>query len=132
MIKRVESIFLGSPNAKKLAEFYRDTVGLKVSLEAEMGDNQEMVYGFTMKGGSDFVVLDHSKVKEKNSRPERYIINFEVDDIESEVKRLKKTKTKLITDIYHIENYGQIATFEDIDGNYFQFVQIRPTPNQDK
>jgi predicted enzyme related to lactoylglutathione lyase len=129
MIKSVESILLASPNAKKLAGFYRDTVGLKVTMEAEMGENKEMVFGFSLKGGSDFVIVDHSQVKDKNNKPQRYIINFEVDDIEKEVKRMKKTSTKLITDIYHIENYGQIATFEDIDGNYFQFVQVRPTPN---
>ena len=53
------------------------------------------------------------------------MINLEVDDIEKEVERLKKAKVKLIQDIYHIEDYGKIATFEDIDGNYFQLVQVR-------
>jgi predicted enzyme related to lactoylglutathione lyase len=53
------------------------------------------------------------------------MINLEVDDIEGEVARLKKKKVKVIAGIYHIQDYGYIATFEDPDGNYFQFVQVR-------
>jgi predicted enzyme related to lactoylglutathione lyase len=94
-------------------------------MEAEMGDAGDKVYGFSTKGGSDFVVMDHSEVKGKNKDPTRYMINFEVDDIEKEVSRLKKFRVKLLADIYHIENYGHVATFEDPDGNYFQIVQIR-------
>ena len=53
------------------------------------------------------------------------MFNLEVDDIEKEVKRLKHARAKLVQDIYHIEDYGKIATFEDVDGNYFQLVQVR-------
>jgi len=31
----------------------------------------------------------------------------------------------LVQDTYHIEGYGYISTFEDVDGNYFQLVQVR-------
>lgn len=55
------------------------------------------------------------------------IVNLEVDDIEKEVKRVEEKGAKKKQDIYHIEGYGLIATFEDIDGNFFQFVQIRAT-----
>ena len=41
-------------------------------------------------------------------------------------KVVKKNKGKLVADIYHVEDYGKIATFEDIDGNYFQLAQVRP------
>ena len=57
--------------------------------------------------------------------PGRYILNFEVDNIEEEVKRVKNAKAKLVKDIYHVEDYGYIATFEDPDGNYFQLVKTR-------
>ena len=53
------------------------------------------------------------------------MINFEVDKIEPEVERVKKAGAKLIQEIYHVESYGYIATFEDIDGNYFQLVQVQ-------
>lgn len=53
------------------------------------------------------------------------MLNIEVDDEEKEVKRLKDAGVKMVADIYHVEGYGHIATFEDVDGNYFQFVQVR-------
>ena len=64
-------------------------------------------------------------MKGKNKNPERYMINFEVDDIKKEVKRLDKAKVKKIADTYHLEGYGWVVTFADIDGNYFQLVQVR-------
>lgn len=125
MIKGVESILIGSENAAKLATFYKDIVGLKQTMSFEMGEKGESGFMFEMKDSATIVIMDHSKVKGKNKESSRIIMNLEVDDIEEEVKRLKKTKAKLIQDIYHVEDYGQIATFEDIDGNYFQFVQVR-------
>lgn len=124
MVHNIESILLGSNNATKLAEFYKKKVGLKVTMEAEMGKGQS-VFAFSFKNGSDFVIMDHNKIKGKNTSPERYMLNFEVDNIEKEVARLKKEKVTLVQDVYHIENYGYIATFEDIDGNYFQLVKTK-------
>lgn len=87
----------------------------------------EELFGFEVKGSSDLYIMHHSKVKGKSKQPERFIVNFEVDNIEKEVARLKKAKVKLVQDIYHVEDYGQIATFSDVDGNYFQLVQVRPS-----
>ncbi|OGK23167.1 hypothetical protein A2954_00570 [Candidatus Roizmanbacteria bacterium RIFCSPLOWO2_01_FULL_37_12] len=124
MFKGIESILLFSENAHELADFYEEKVGLKLTNEFMM-EGKDEGYEFKMKSGSSLNVLDHSEVKGKNKNPQRMIINFEVDDIEKEVKRIKKNKVKLIQDIYHIEGYGHIATFSDIDGNYFQLVQVR-------
>ncbi len=122
MIKGVEGILIGSQNAAKLAKFYKEKVGLKVTFEAVMGDKDEEVYEFGFKGRVGFVILDHSKVKGKNKGPSRIIFNLKVDDIKKEVARLKKAKVKPVQDIYHVQDYGYIATFADIDGNYFQLV----------
>lgn len=126
VIAGIDAVTLFSENAKRLAEFYKDKVGIKFNIEAELGDEGDNLYGLDVKGGSSFYIVDHSKVKGKNSMPERMMINFEVSDIEKEVKDLKKSGVKKIQDIYHVEDYGFIATFEDVDGNYFQLVQIRP------
>jgi predicted enzyme related to lactoylglutathione lyase len=123
MIKGIESITLYSESAKKLADFYKEKVGLNVSLEAEMGKDQE-VYGFTL-GEVTLMVVDGEKIEGKTKEPERFIFNFEVDDIEKETKKLLDAGVKKIEDIHHIESYGYIATFEDTDGNYFQLVQVR-------
>ncbi|KKS97488.1 MAG: hypothetical protein UV73_C0008G0008 [Candidatus Gottesmanbacteria bacterium GW2011_GWA2_43_14] len=128
MIKGIESVLLFSENPKELMEFYRDTLGLKVDMEGEYGDEEELYVGFQPGKGSYMVVMHHSKVKGKNREPERFMVNFEVDNIEKEVARLDKAKVRKIQDIYHVEDYGKIATFVDPDGNYFQLVQIRPSP----
>lgn len=124
MIRGIESVLLFSEDAKKLAKFYEEKVGLKITFEAVMDKDDDM-YEFKMKSGSPLYVIHHSKVKGKNQKPERIMFNLEVDDVEKEVKRLKKNKVKLVQDIYHVEGYGYIATFADIDGNYFQLVQVR-------
>lgn len=120
----MEGILLGSANAKKLADFYKKQVGLKLTMEAELGEKNEGLYVFALKG-CGLYIMDNSKVKGENKQPGRFIFNLEVDNIEKEVKRAKTAKVKLIQDIYHVEDYGKIATFEDADGNYFQFVQTK-------
>jgi predicted enzyme related to lactoylglutathione lyase len=125
MIKGLESILIGSENAAMLAKFYREIVGLKQAMSFELGEKGESGYAFEMEGSASIVVMDHSKVNGKSKDPSRIMFNLEVDDIEKEVERLKEAKVNLIQDIYHVEDYGRIATFEDIDGNYFQFVQTR-------
>lgn len=124
MIRGMESLLIGSENPKKLADFYAQKVGLKITFEGEMGEKNQGFFGIDMKGCGIYI-LPHSKVKGKNKGPERIIFNLEVDNIEKEVKKLDKNKVKKIQDIYHVEDYGLIATFEDVDGNYFQLVQVK-------
>lgn len=125
MIKGIDSVLLFSESAKKLAKFYEEKVGLKNSGVFEMGDKGEEVYMYEWKKGSSLSIIDHSKVKGKNKIPERVMVNFEVDDIKKEVARLKKAGVKVVRGTYHVEGYGWVATFEDLDSNYFQLVQVR-------
>ena len=55
MIEGLESIAIFSKNATKLADFYRVRVGLKVSLEAEMGEESANLFGFEWKGSSNLL-----------------------------------------------------------------------------
>lgn len=127
MFRGLESIILFSENAEKLAQFYKEKVGLKLTLEAEMGDNNEQLFGFDLGGGPGLAIMDHSKVKGENSQPERFIFNIEVSgDLEGTVKKLEAADVEKIQDVYHVENYGYIATFKDSDGNYFQLVKTKP------
>lgn len=125
MIKGIEAVLLSSENAANLAKFYEEKVGLKLGEEMEIGEAGEKGYEFNFGEGSNLYILDHSKVKGKSANPERVMFNLEVSDIEDETKRLKAAGVKVTQDVYHVEGYGLIATFEDPDGNYFQFVQVR-------
>ena len=125
MIRGLESVTVFSENAKNLADFYKEKVGLKTSTEAEMGEKGEEMYEFKFDEGSPLYIIDRSELKGQSQGPKRIIFNLEVDDIEKETKRLKDAGVKVIQDIYHVQGYGMIATFEDTDGNYFQFAQVR-------
>lgn len=127
MIKGIEAVLLFSENAEKLAEFYEEKVELEMITEAEVGEGyEEKFFGFEFgEGKTGLYIMDHSKVKGKHKEPERIMFNLEVTDIEGDVKKLDEKGVKKIQDTYHMEGYGYIATFEDIDGNYFQLVQVR-------
>ena len=125
MINGVDAINLFSANAKKLADFYKNKVGLKVSIEAEMGDNGEEVYGFEFDPGPTLFIMDRPKIPSKSKEPNRFIFSLEVDDIEKETSRLEESGVKKTQDTYHIEGYGYITTFEDLDGNLFQIAQVK-------
>lgn len=124
MIRALEAVIISAENAENLAKFYREKVGLKQSEEMEIGDKGEKGYDFDIIG-TGLYILDHSDIKGKNPLGARVMFNLEVDDIEKEFERLKKEGVKVIQETYHVEEYGLIATFEDPDGNYFQFVQVR-------
>ena len=124
MIKALEAVLIGSEDAGKLAKFYKETVGLKQTMEMELGEEGQKGYDFELEG-ANLYILDHSDVKGKSGDPSRVMFNLEVDDIEKETKRLKDAGVKMVQDVYHVEGYGLITTFQDPDGNYFQFVQVR-------
>lgn len=124
MIRGLEGVLISSEDPKALADFYKEKVGLESGEEFEYGE--EKAVGYMLKlGDMEIGILSHSDIKGKNQSPARIMLNIEVDDEEAEVKRLKEAGVKVVADIYHVEGYGLIATFEDPDGNYFQFVQIR-------
>jgi len=125
MILGIEAILLGSTDAKKLAQFYKDKVGLKISMEMEIGEDDEKAFVVRFENDVAFSIFDHSKVKGKSKDPNRIMFNLEVDNIEKEVKRLKKNGVKLVQDIYHVQDYGFVSTFVDLDGNYFQLVKTK-------
>ncbi|MDO8688426.1 MAG: VOC family protein [Dehalococcoidia bacterium] len=125
MIKGLESVTLFSENAKRLAEFYQEKVGLVLTMEEQMGENNEHLYAFEFSEGGMLAVMDHSGVKGRNQEPDRIIFNLKVADIDQEVKTLDNRGVKKVQDTYPVEGYGVIATFEDVDGNYFQLVQLK-------
>lgn len=115
---------LGSQDSTKLGEFYQDVVGLEAS-EVYESDEGNM-YAFN---DVNLFISPHSDVHGKNSQAARHILNIIVDDIDNEVEGLKSRGAKVVKDTYDMEGYGRIATFEDIDGNFFQFVEPFSTAN---
>lgn len=126
MIKGVDGVTIASKNATALANFYQDKVGIKIKEEYEMGEGMS---AFEMAAGSaiSFMIIDLPSLSDKASDPDRIWINFEVDDIEKSTEEIAGKGVKKLRDTFHIEGYGYVTTFEDMDGNAFQIAQVRET-----
>lgn len=68
MIKGIESITLSSENAKNLADFYKDKVGLDRTIEAEIGDNGKNLFGFEITGSPTLYIMDQNQTQLKLKR----------------------------------------------------------------
>lgn len=124
LIKGLDAVIISSENTKVLADFYKEKVGIKFNSEFEYGEEGASGYMFSL-GNVGFTIMPSMEVKGKNQSPGRIMLNIEVDDCEAECKRLKDAGLNCTQDVYHIEGYGYVCTFEDPDGNHFQLVQVR-------
>jgi predicted enzyme related to lactoylglutathione lyase len=124
MIRGLDTLTINSANANELANFYQDKVGVKIKEEYEMGEGAR-AFEMDTGEGSSFFITAHSEVQGKSKDPMRIVFNFEVDDIDKAIAEVTGKGVKTIAEKYHIEGYGYVATFEDLDGNHFQLVQVR-------
>lgn len=125
MIVGIHSISLFSHDAPRLARFYRDVLHLPTSHEGECprGDDNEKAFDFVLPDGRPLFVVDHSEVNGPNRNPERIIINFAVEDLETSVTALRAAGVRQIGDCYEVPALGRIATFADPDDNFIQLLQ---------
>lgn len=122
-VVRVTTFILNitSGQAEELRQFYRDVV----CLEAAPG-----VSAFAFKVGGGFLSIDgHSEVHGPAKEPQRYLINFLVDDLAAEQQRLEARGVTFIRRAgrqeWGAERGALISTFLDPDGNYCQLVELR-------
>lgn len=110
----LNSIMIGTQKPKELNEFYEKVFGKKADMI------EEGWYGWQI-GKTFFSIGIHSEVKGKAKEPERIILNFETKDVKNEFERIEKTGAKVVKKPYEMQGMW-IATFEDLDGNYFQLM----------
>lgn len=111
------SFFIFSENSEKLADFYQKVFA------KDPDWNMEGYFGF-MVGKTAVTIGQHDKVKGKNPNPERIMFNLETEEVEEEFKRIKSLGADIIAEPYHPgeDPKTTIATFADIDGNFFQLM----------
>lgn len=127
MIKKIENtetLLIFSPDAARLSRFYKDQVGLTLVFSRIVGKENEKIYSFELNEGSILFIADATR-KMKNDLGKN-ILNFEVEGIMNETRRLEDMGIKKIHDVEGIENFGYVSAFEDIDGNYFQLIEPLP------
>lgn len=116
------SILVFSEKPDALAAFYKQVFGSKPIWESD---------GYTtFEVGSGFITIGlHSDVHGKNADPARIMFNLETEEVEKEFERIKALGAHIIKEPYapdETDGEGQIATFADPDGNYFQLVSPMP------
>jgi predicted enzyme related to lactoylglutathione lyase len=110
---------INSEDPERLIAFYRDVVGLP----RHPDPNRESTY---MAGATEIVFDSHSAVHGRASQPERILLNFFVDDIAAEEKRIEAAGVEFIRKQGREYWGGVISTFVDPDGNYCQLIEFRP------
>jgi predicted enzyme related to lactoylglutathione lyase len=109
---------VNSEQPERLKQFYADVIGLPRN--PDMGD------GAFMAGPTPFIIDGHSNVKGATKEPPRVLIDFFVDDLAAEQKRLEAAGVKFIRTAGKEEWGGIISTFLDPDGNYVQIIEYKP------
>ncbi len=117
---KVNNTWVGvsSEDPERLLRFYTDVVGLPK--HPEMGDFA------IVAGGTTFGFGSHSEVRGAAKEPARVLVNFFVDDIAAEQKRLEAAGVKFSRTQGKEFWGGIISTFSDPDGNYVQIIEYKP------
>jgi predicted enzyme related to lactoylglutathione lyase len=122
MIKQFAGASIWSADLNNLLPFYRDVLGINVTLESP---------GFVLLGADspDSPALGlgtHSEVRGHNADPARHMVGFASDDLMGDWKRLKEAGVTFIEDPTAYDDLW-IATLKDPEGNLVQLFQYRPS-----
>jgi predicted enzyme related to lactoylglutathione lyase len=111
MITGLAGASIWSEDLNKLLPFYRDVLGLEVSVQTP---------GFVVLGGLGLGT--HSGVRGRNADPARHMVGLTTNDITTDWERLKAAGVEFIEDP---TDYGNlmIATLKDPEGNLVQLFQ---------
>jgi catechol-2,3-dioxygenase len=123
LIDDVTAILLISPNAKRLCEFYRTTLGLP--LEEEIHDGMPLHYGYSL-GDVHFAIHDAGDgwpgVPTKNAQSP--IICFSSCDLKAVAERLSASGFKVTGPTDH--GFADVISFRDPDGNFISVLEYGP------
>jgi predicted enzyme related to lactoylglutathione lyase len=119
MIKGLSTAGIWSEDIqKKLLPFYRDVLGLKVTVDTP----EFVVFGET--GGPVVTLGTHSDVKGNNPDPARHMVGLATDDVQGEFKRLTSQGVVFLEPEPQQFPQVTVATFKDPEGNYVQLLQF--------
>jgi len=123
LIDDVTAILLISPNAKKLCEFYKATLGLP--LEEEVHDGVPLHYGYSL-GDVHFAIHSADSgwpgIPSRNSQSP--IISFSTSDLKAVAKRLSASGVKATGPTDH--GFAKVISFRDPDGNHITILEYGP------
>jgi catechol 2,3-dioxygenase-like lactoylglutathione lyase family enzyme len=122
LVDDVTAILLISPNAKKLSEFYRATLGLP--LELEIHDGMPPHYGCSL-GDVHFAIHPADGWPGVSvHRARSPVITFSTSNLKAVADRLTAHGVTLTGPTDH--GFGQIVSFQDPDGNRVSLLEYGP------
>ena len=123
LIDDVTAILLISPNAKKLCEFYRATLGLP--LEEEVHDGMPLHYGCDL-GDVHFAIhpADGGWPGVPTRNAQSPVITFSTSDLKAVAERLSAHGVKVTGPTDH--GFAQVISFRDPDGNLVSVLEYGP------
>ena len=120
MIKGFAGASIWSEDINNLLPFYRDVLGLKVTMEtpgyAMLGAEQRNVPGLLLG--------THSQVHGRNTDPARHMVALLSNDLAADWKRLKEAGVEFIEDPTDYDDI-KIATLKDPEGNLVQLFELK-------
>ncbi|HEX8599036.1 MAG TPA: VOC family protein [Chloroflexia bacterium] len=119
MIKQFAGASIWSEDVNNLLPFYRDVLGLKVSMESP----DYAMLGQDSTDAPSLLLGTHSEVRGPNTDPSRHMVAFLSDDLTADWQRLKEAGVEFVEDP---TDYGDIsiATLKDPEGNLVQLFHV--------
>lgn len=120
MIIGLRMATIWSEDLNNLLPFYRDTLGLKVLIEAD---------GFVAFGEMDkpnLALGTHSDLHGLTQEPARHMVALDTNDLDAEYERLKAAGVEFIQAPTDSQGEGpRIATMKDPEGNLVQLFSAQ-------
>ncbi len=117
MVTKFSGIILWTEKISNLQQFYEDLLGL----EAHYVSDKFISFRWN---DFKFSIGEHSFITNKlNKDPYRFMINFNVDEIDSTLNKLKTKNVEILREPETEHWGGIVATFKDPDGNIVQIFQ---------
>lgn len=119
-IKAFDSVCIWSETPDKLAEFYENTLELKVESKIDLPDDKGTI--FNLNGVLLFIGY-HNKVHGKAKDPFRIMPDFLVDSVDKVYEELEPRGVNFIRKpSWSPDKMYKISTISDPEGNILQFV----------
>jgi len=124
MIKKIEVVFLHTPNIDTLTDWYRDV------LDLEPGYQDGHWNAFQMQDGSRFA-LDAGSPEPSVVEQQAIMVSFRVDDLDAAVATLSHRGVEFYPSaeqaIYDV-GPARVASFKDPEGRWMQLTQPKDVP----
>lgn len=122
MYKSLSTVLIWSSNYKKLATWYEDVLGLKVTWRSNHPQDTGILFGFDGET-TDLWIGQHDRVRGKNKDVYRIMINLKVDSVTKHYKELVKKGVRFEAKPFKAPTLPYwFATFYDPENNILQLV----------